>query len=260
MTHHRRRQPRGRANGLSPAIRWHRRVGVTLAIILVLVALTGVALNHGEKFRLREVRIDSEWVYRWYGMQPQGEPAAVRWQERWVVWLDGSVYLDGRPVARLADVQGAVGLGPLLIAAGPRELLLVASTGEVVERLGEAALPPGGISRVGRTSGAEPRLIVRTEPGLLYRFDADLVRWVEVDEPETVEWSAPEPPPAELREQVIRAYRGEGLTLHRIIVDLHSGRFFGSAGVWVVDLAAIGLLFLTFTGLYSVLRGRRKAE
>lgn len=260
MTDRPRRHQNGRTNGASGIIRWHRRIGVTLAVILLAVGVTGVALNHAEDFDLREIRIEAPWLYRWYGMQPRSEPVAVRWQERWVVWLDDSLYLDARLAARVAGIQGAVGLDATLVAAGPRELVLLTPEGEIVERLGEASLPPGRIVRVGRTGGADPHLVVQTESNRTFVFDRDLVRWTEGEEGAmAVDWSSPETPPPEQRERVLAAYRGEGLTLHRVLVDLHSGRFFGRAGVWVVDAAAIGLLFLTFSGLYSVFRGGRKS-
>lgn len=250
----------GRTNGGSGVLRWHRRVGVTLAIVLLIVALTGVALNHGEQFNLREIRIDAAWLHRWYGMQPRGEPVAFADGERSAVWLDGSLYLDALPVARVSAVRGVVALDAMLVVAAPRELVLLTSEGEVVERLGDASLPPAEIVRVGRTAGDDPRVVVETTVGRSYVFDSEFVRWAELGAWRPVTWSVAAAPPPALRERVIAAYRGEGLTLHRVIVDLHSGRIFGRVGIWVVDAAAIGLLFLTFSGVYSVIRGRRKAS
>jgi uncharacterized iron-regulated membrane protein len=54
------------------------------------------------------------------------------------------------------------------------------------------------------------------------------------------------------------AWRGTGLSLERVLLDLHSGRILGEAGVWLVDAAA--LLFLLLAGSGVWLWGRRRAS
>ncbi|MCB2385418.1 PepSY-associated TM helix domain-containing protein [Thalassolituus alkanivorans] len=51
--------------------------------------------------------------------------------------------------------------------------------------------------------------------------------------------------PAELA-----AARNESISWQRVLLDLHSGRWFGSWGVWVVDVAALILLFLALSGAW----------
>ncbi|MGS0729088.1 PepSY-associated TM helix domain-containing protein, partial [Shewanella sp. 0m-11] len=40
------------------------------------------------------------------------------------------------------------------------------------------------------------------------------------------------------------------LTWERVLLDMHSGRFFGSLGPWIMDLVALSLLIMAFTGCY----------
>jgi uncharacterized iron-regulated membrane protein len=58
------------------------------------------------------------------------------------------------------------------------------------------------------------------------------------------------------RDILATAFRGEGLSLSRIILDLHSGRFFGVIGVILYDLAAICLVILGITGTMLWFRRR----
>ncbi len=55
-----------------------------------------------------------------------------------------------------------------------------------------------------------------------------------------------------------KAYSGDGIPLDRLILDLHSGRFFGSIGKWIYNLATIGVLILSATGFILFLRTRRR--
>lgn len=46
------------------------------------------------------------------------------------------------------------------------------------------------------------------------------------------------------------------ITLERIVIDIHSGRFFGLPGVVMTDLAALAMLFLTISGVYTWFKKR----
>ena len=46
------------------------------------------------------------------------------------------------------------------------------------------------------------------------------------------------------------------ITLERVIIDIHSGRFFGLSGVIMTDLAALAILFLAFSGAYAWFKKR----
>jgi len=62
------------------------------------------------------------------------------------------------------------------------------------------------------------------------------------------------------RQRIYEHSRGKGLSWERVMLDLHSGRLFGTAGVWVVDVAAVLLLFLALSGFvlwYQHMRVKR---
>jgi hypothetical protein len=48
------------------------------------------------------------------------------------------------------------------------------------------------------------------------------------------------------------------ISWQRLLLDLHSGRWFGAYGVWLVDLAAVILLFLALSGCWIWFSKTRK--
>ena len=75
---------------------------------------------------------------------------------------------------------------------------------------------------------------------------------------EDIEWTERYSLDEDEYEQLLVAYRGNGLKLERVILDLHSGRIFGDYGVYLMDAAAIALLWLSFSGLWVWNSRRRK--
>ena len=48
------------------------------------------------------------------------------------------------------------------------------------------------------------------------------------------------------------------MPLDRVLLDIHSGRFFGTVGKWVYDITVVGVLILSVTGFILFFRTRRR--
>ena len=69
-------------------------------------------------------------------------------------------------------------------------------------------------------------------------------------------WSGSDKLPGNLERTLIRKYRGKGLSLEKLLLDLHSGRIFGGAGVYLIDLSAIIFIILAVSGWWLWLKRR----
>jgi len=64
-------------------------------------------------------------------------------------------------------------------------------------------------------------------------------------------WSKPSALPLELATQLQEREELPGISLETLILDLHSGRFFGKAGVLFVDFIGLLMCLLALTGLWA---------
>lgn len=229
--------------------RWHRRIGLLAGLLGLLLAVTGILLSHAQGLGLHERTVAHPWLMWIYGVEPSSPPLAGKTSAGWLVWLDGRLYLDGRPLARgFKTPIGTAAADGMIAVAGAEELLLLTSTGQIVERLGPASLP-GRVDAIGTTeddtaavrSGGE---IFATRDFLAWQKRPHTpVRWA-------VRWNevGTEVPRSALA-PALAAYRGEGVPLARIVADLHSGRFLGAVGPYLMDATAIALILLAGSGL-----------
>jgi len=63
-----------------------------------------------------------------------------------------------------------------------------------------------------------------------------------------------------LIQTITQQYRGEGLSVERVLLDFHSGHIFGPMGVFIYDLLAVAVGFLSISGLVLWIRGRRNGK
>ena len=230
---------------------------------MVLLALTGLAMNHEEDLAFLKGTVRWEALLDWYGLAPDGELVYFSAGSHSGASLERGIYLDGRYlVATESPLVGVIRFQRFLAIATRDRLLLVDPSpsisddrARILDQMDSASLP-GSITRVGRSRALE--LVVDTESGS-YKADQDLLSWAPT-EAATIDWSAASPPPKELRLAILREFRGEGLPRTRVIADLHSGRIFGDYGPWLMDGSAVILLLLVATGIAGSGLGRRRRD
>jgi len=235
--------------------RWHRRLGLAAALFALLLAVTGVLLNHTPGLGLDHSFVEADWLHRAYGDRSGGLPA-YRLGEQWLFrTADGRVYLDATEVAPCRGaLVGATAAGPLLAAACAEELLLLTGEGVLVESLAAATGLPNPVTAIGELEG---RVLVQVD-GEWRVADLEAVEFEErAPAGAIIRQLAPGSLPDPLRRAIPGA--GDWLTWERLLLDLHSGRLFGRAGVLLVDAAGVllGCLALSGVAMWFLHRRRR---
>lgn len=236
--------------------RLHRWLGIWSFAIVLVIALTGIALNHTEALDLDGRHVKAGPVLKRYGMQPEGEPVVSVAGGHLLAQWGGECLFD--EVAVYSAPEGAE-----LIAAGmvnadefafvfPREVIVCDASGGLVDRLDAASLPDSDIESAGSQDG---ELVLELSSGHSVR----LVDWLEAVPLEgevASRFAFEQNVTASQRDRLASGLRGEGLPLSRVLLDLHSGRIFGIVGVLLYDLSAICLIVLGITGIKLWLRRR----
>lgn len=238
-------------------LRWHRRFGLGAAVLVLTLALTGIVLNHPDALRLHERNIDASWLLSWYGVEGvQGDKPGFQIGEQWISGAAGHIFLNDKPVGDAVDpLVGAVLHDGLIVVAEPARLSLFTAQGIFVETLTGLPHTQGtSLHRIGvGTQNAEG--VIVEMGGSPFLGDALLSQWTPTEGP--VKWSQAQPLPTIYRDALDQFVRGEGLPLYRVILDIHSGRFFTAWGPWVMDLAALILIALSFSGFWVWFSRRR---
>jgi hypothetical protein len=226
---------------------WHRRIGIVAALLVLVLCVTGIALNHTEGLRLDQRFVTSAWLLDWYGIDLPEDGKSFAVASDRVSLFGDRLYFNDTPVDGLVDeLVGAAQARDIIVAVVGGDALLITPQGELVERLGvESGMPPG-VTAVG--IGAGDQIVVRSLAGI-YSADEELLSWAPAGLDESgIRWSQPESLPDGLRATLSQDYRGRILPLERVLLDLHSGRLFGGWGVWLMDAAAVLLIALAVTG------------
>jgi len=227
--------------------KWHKRIGVFAALFVIFLAVSGIALNHSEQFKLNSSYIQKEWLLDLYQIKPAKEPISFESADAWAVQIGERLYFNAQEIANdINELKGLITLNDLYVVAYDGQLSLLTSDAELVEHLSGAAGVPAGMKAIGYDDKAN--VIIRAAHGY-YQVNLDELEWEEFDHLDAV-WSEASTIPQSLESKLLKKYRGTGLTIERVLLDLHSGRIVGSWGVYFVDFIAVLFLILATTGVW----------
>ena len=227
--------------------KWHKKIGTYIALFVVFLAISGIALNHSEKLKLNTTYIKVDWLLNLYQVNPKSEPIGYLSSNNWVVQVSKRIYFNNKEIINDAnELVGMVKINDTYIIAYDGKLMLLNTEGEVLELLAGAEGVPAGMTEIGYDE--QDNIIIKSAHGY-YRVNLDILQWSEYDFI-NANWSSTSKITEPLKANVLEQYRGTGLTAERTLLDLHSGRIFGKWGVYFVDLIAVLFVLIAITGIW----------
>lgn len=225
---------------------WHRQLGLTVSLFVIILAVSGIMLNHTENLELDSTYVKSEILLKWYGIKkPLINSYPV--DKNWISHIEDHLYLNEQLIQQdITQVIGAIVTQDYIAVAGQNELILFTLNGEKIERLDATTGIPKNITAIGLSKTKQ--LYLKTKKSI-FQANADITEWKK-SKVKNIVWSKKASLPANLENTLNLLYRGTGLTNERVLLDLHSGRILGKIGPWIMDLSAILLLILSFTGVW----------
>lgn len=228
-----------------PFFLWHRRFGLVALILVMILSITGIMLNHTEGLGLDESLIESDALLDWYGINPQGEAISFRQQNTSVSQWHQQLFYNGHNIYSHSEkLVGFAQLGDIIAIALQHRILLIDEEGEIVELM--ANVTQSEILQIGLSNQA----IALKDSQQFYLSDRQLSRWQASAETPT-HWASPSTLSEKEKDLLKKAFRGQGLTLERVILDLHSGRLFHPQwGVLIMDASAVIMMLLGASGFW----------
>jgi len=212
--------------------RWHRRIALAVGIWLLLLAISGLVVNHANDWGLDRRPL------------PAGLQGLVYGLERETVNRCSAL---PEPGLDCSTVFATVSLPAGTLLVGPYALNLLDQEGRLLETLPSATLGLGRIEAVFADGGD----LYFRDTAQVVHSDPDLVEWQEL--------SADAAAGISTREGwQTAADAAIYISWERLLLDLHAGRFLGPFAKAFTDLMAGLILLLAVSGgwLYLVKRKR----
>jgi hypothetical protein len=215
-------------------------MGLLAAVVLLMLAITGMALNHTQLLRLQNRFIDHETVLDWYGIFAPTPQQTFKTSTHYFSQLEQQFYWNQQLILQTEGLlKGAVETEAFMVIALDHAIVLLSFTGEVIETIEKNNIEQIGLDQ-------QKQIVIQQLGKKLVSKDG-LLSW-HLTPVMPIKWSEPTELPDTMKRMIKRQFRTTILPLERVLLDLHSGRFFGKIGVIIVDISGVLLIILIFSG------------
>ena len=231
----------------------HRYLGLAVSLVLILLAVTGIALNHTDDWQLNSRYIKSPSLLNWYGVNRPSDIRSFQVGKYWISQLDQQCYFNTQPLTTNKHLLlGAISTADFLVLAFENQFLLLSDTGSIIEKIPfDTAVRAIGIT-------GNDTVVIRLDNNIKASQDG-LLSW-QVTGDLSPQWSQETTLPEPLNTQLQKTHQQHMIPYERFLLDLHSGRLFGLVGIFIVDLSGILLILLTVSGCWIWVRHRLKTR
>jgi len=239
----------------------HRLLAYSVALLLAWFSLTGIALNHSDDLKLKDIQIQHPWLLSWYQIEPPKIKQAFQLNEDWLIQTQQTLYWNNTPLPTQGSIRFLVKHDAILWILLPNHLMLLTDTGDFIERI---PLPPTLRSENTTTQADlsfyqwQQQRIIATQNHQAWLISDDLTELKAMDIQSKTEWRTissikPQAAPTVLQQNLMKTFNSP-LTLEKIMLELHNGYLFGSLGPWLVDLSALLFILMVISGIRLHLR------
>jgi hypothetical protein len=233
--------------------KWHKRVGISAALFVVMLSLTGIALNHSDAWGLDESYLSawlSQSVYGiedapTYGVQLESEQGSIQ-----VHFQAGQIYLNSEAAFACEQYLGASLMAQNYIVACAERIVWINSAEQILDQYDLYSGLPEMLSSLG--DSLDP-VCMRAQSQQIYCLDDDFNLQAA---PHGQPYSSLVLSPLSASD-VPNNLRSQSITLERFLLDMHAGRFFGRAGPLIMDAVAILFLLSALSGIFLWLKKRK---
>lgn len=222
-------------------LKWHRAVGLFAGLFVIILVVTGIALNHGNELKLDQTPA-SKTVLSFYGIEITPPETGFLVNQQWLVESQKQLFFDVKPIGPcMPPFVGGAQVDGVVIAVCQDSLYLLTMAGDIVETTREIPEPLIALAT------ADNRVFIKGQFNA-YLFDTDAFTWQASKGQQA--WIQAQKLPGPLANAIAEQSTVHEISWERFLLDLHSGRILGTWGVWFVDFVAIALAILAISGIW----------
>lgn len=228
----------------------HLWVSITVALPILLVALTALLMAHDRTLKLREIELPAHWLPGLRGEPQPGLEVRALAEQRETRWLGTREGLWQQQAGHWAKVDG-------LERADVRALLPLAD-GRVLAASRQGLFAVGADGRAKRLQRGDFWTLAQQTDGSLLAVARDSQLLASHDGGKS--WQAAHADTLEELSSQVAQQPPRSITVSQLVKDLHTGKaLLGGAAEWVwIDVLAGSLSLLIGTGLWMWWRGQRR--
>ena len=231
----------------------HKYLGFAFSIFILHLTVTGILLTYPKTFNIEETYMSNFFILKKYNMDTHREVYGLSNIEDEVVIIKNNIYINSKFVDKFNE-----DIINILYQKKDKKIIILSKStiGIYFFENIDGELEINDIISLENTKkikylglNLSDDIVFLKNDNEFYNFDDNyLLKLVnEKDKEKDIKWSNVSKINKKLAKYYLSIHQGEGVSLTRILTELHNGKFFGSIFTLILFFSSLSLIFLTLS-------------
>ena len=229
----------------------HKYLGFAFSLFILHLTVTGILLTYPKTFNVEETYVSNFFILKKYNMDTHREVFGLSNIEDEVVIIKNNIYINSKFVDKFNDAI----INILYQKKYKRIIILSKSTIGIYffENI-DGELEINDIISLENTKkikylglNLSSNIVFLKNDNEYYNLDDNYLLKMVNEKDKNIKWSNISTMDKKLAKYYLNIHQGKGVSLTRILTELHNGKFFGSIFTLILFFSSLSLIFLTLS-------------
>ena len=229
----------------------HKYLGFAFSLFILHLTVTGILLIYPKTFNIEDTYISNFFILKKYNMDTYREVYGLNDIEDEIVIIKNNIYINSKFVDKFKD-----DIISILYQKKKNEIIILSKStiGIYFFENIDGELEINDIISLENTKkikylglNLSDDIVFLKNDNEYYSFDDNYLLKLANVKDKNIKWSNISKIDKELAKYYLNIHQGKGVSLTRILTELHNGRFFGSIFTLVLFFSSLSLIFLTLS-------------
>ena len=229
----------------------HKYLGFAFSLFILHLTVTGILLTYPKTFNIEETYISNFFILKKYNMDTYKEVKGLVNIEDEVVIIKNNIYLNSKFVDKFSDE-----IINVLYQKKEKKIIILSKSiiGIYFFENIDGALEIKDIISLENTKKMKDLglnlsgdIIFLKNDSEYYNLNDNYLLKLVNEKDKNIKWSNISKIDKDLAKYYLNIHQGKGVSLTRILTELHNGKFFGSIFTLILFFSSLSLIFLTLS-------------
>ena len=229
----------------------HKYLGFAFSLFILHLTVTGILLTYPKTFNIEETYVSNFFILKKYNMDTHREVLGLSNVEDEVVIIKNNIYINSKFVDKFNDAiinilyqkkdkkiiilsKSTIGIYIFENIDGELEIIDIISLENTKK-----------IKHLGLNLSSD--MVFFKNDNEYYNLDDNYLLKLVNEKDKNIKWSNISKIDKKLAKYYLNIHQGKGVSLTRILTELHNGKFFGSIFTLILFFSSLSLIFLTIS-------------
>ena len=229
----------------------HKYLGFAFSLFILHLTITGILLTYPKTFNIEETYISNFFILKKYNMNTHNEVYGLSNVKDEVVIIKNNIYINGKFIDKFSNEIINI------LYQKKRNKVIVLSESIIAIYIFEnidGELEINDIISFENTKkikylgqNLSDGIVFLKNDNEYYKLDNNNLLKLTNEKDKNIYWSEISIINKKLAEYYLNIHQGKGVSLTRILTELHNGKFFGSIFTLILFFSSLSLIFLTLS-------------